>query len=60
MLYERIMQRVAVLNVVELTTNLIGDNTPRIKAFIEENELVSFVPEFPAVTCSAQVSYVTG
>ena len=60
MLYKHIMQRVAVLNVVGLTTNLIGDNTPRIKAFIEENELVSFIPEFPAVTCTAQASYVTG
>jgi len=54
------MQRVAILNVVGLTTNLIDDRTPRIKAFMEEHGCCSFPPEFPAVTCSAQATYLTG
>lgn len=54
------MQRVAVLNVVGLTTNLIGEKTPRIKAFLERNRCDVFTPEFPAVTCTAQSTYVTG
>ena len=54
------MQRVAVLNVVGLTTNLIDHRTPRIKRFMEEHECTHFPPEFPAVTCSAQSTYLTG
>ncbi len=54
------MNRVAVLNVVGLTKGLIGEFTPRIKAFAEAGQLSSFKPAFPAVTCTAQSSYVTG
>lgn len=54
------MQRLAVLNVVGLTKGLIGEDTPMIKDFVERNKLQSFKPEFPAVTCSAQASYLTG
>ena len=55
-----VMQRLAVLNVVGLTKSLIGEDTPHISAFIEKNQLSSFKPEFPAVTCAAQASYLTG
>lgn len=54
------MKRVAVLNVVGLTKGLIGKFTPRIKAFAEGGQLSSFKPSFPAVTCTAQSSYLTG
>ena len=54
------MNRVAVLNVVGLTRGLIGEFTPRIRAFVEAGEISSFKPAFPAVTCTAQSSYVTG
>ena len=54
------MNRVVVINVVGLTRGLIGDQTPNIKAFAEAGQLSSFAPEFPAVTCSAQSSYLTG
>lgn len=54
------MQRLAVLNVVGLTKGLIGKHTPKITAFLKKNQCTSFKPEFPAVTCSAQASYVTG
>ena len=54
------MNRLVVINVVGLTRGLIGDQTPNIKAFAEAGQLSSFAPEFPAVTCSAQSSYLTG
>ncbi len=54
------MNRVAVLNVVGLTQGLIGEYTPRIRAFVEAGQISSFKPVFPAVTCTAQSSYLTG
>jgi predicted AlkP superfamily pyrophosphatase or phosphodiesterase len=54
------MNRVAVLDVVGLTRGLIGEFTPRIAAFVEAGQVSSFKPAFPAVTCTAQSSYLTG
>jgi len=54
------MTRVAVINVVGLTKGLIGVHTPAIKAFSDTATLSSFPPAFPAVTCTAQSSYLTG
>lgn len=54
------MNRVAVINVVGLTQSLIGAHTPSIKAFAESATLSTFPPAFPAVTCTAQSSYLTG
>lgn len=54
------MQRVAILNVVGLTSGLIGEHTPHIKRYVEQCGLTSFKPTFPAVTCSAQADFVTG
>jgi len=56
------MPRVAVINVVGLTQGLIGDHTPHIRKFAsaEGRVVSSFPPAFPAVTCTAQSSYLTG
>ncbi|MDG1356827.1 MAG: alkaline phosphatase family protein [Akkermansiaceae bacterium] len=54
------MNRVAVINVVGLTQGLISDKTPAIKAFADKRQLSSFPPSFPAVTCTAQSTYLTG
>jgi len=54
------MKRVAVINVVGLTKSLIGEHTPFIKAFADASHVSSFPPAFPAVTCTAQSSYLTG
>ena len=54
------MKRVAVINVVGLTQSLIGKYTPKISEFVESGAVSSFKPAFPAVTCTAQSSYVTG
>ena len=54
------MRRTAVINVVGLTDSLIGQHTPRIAAFRQKGALCAVVPAFPAVTCTAQSTYLTG
>jgi predicted AlkP superfamily pyrophosphatase or phosphodiesterase len=54
------MNRTAVLNVVGLSRNLIGPDTPRISQFAHKGSLATITPAFPAVTCTAQSNYVTG
>ncbi|RYD27638.1 MAG: alkaline phosphatase family protein, partial [Verrucomicrobiaceae bacterium] len=52
--------RVAVINVVGLSRSLLGADMPGLTAFAEKHGLQSFKPTFPAVTCTAQSSMVTG
>ena len=54
------MPRTAVINVVGLTESLLGDATPHIHAFLQKGKKAAIVPAFPAVTCSAQSTYLTG
>ncbi len=54
------MQRVAVINVVGLSPSLLGEHTPRLSAFAEKRGMQAFRPAFPAVTCTAQASMLTG
>ena len=54
------MHRTAVINVVGLTDSLVGPHTPRISAFKERGSSARIVPAFPAVTCTAQSTYLTG
>jgi predicted AlkP superfamily pyrophosphatase or phosphodiesterase len=54
------MRRTAVINVVGLTGALIGEHTPRIRDFAARGDKASIEPAFPAVTCTAQSSYLTG
>src|SRR3989442_1120413 len=54
------MKRTAVINVVGLTESLIGQHTPRISAFLKPGAKADIVPAFPAVTCTAQSTYLTG
>ncbi|MBI1303331.1 MAG: alkaline phosphatase family protein [Phycisphaera sp.] len=52
---------VCVLNVVALSPNLIGDATPRIRAFARSAGGVrTLTPPLPAVTCTAQSTMLTG
>ena len=53
------MNRVAVLNVVGLTKAVLK-YMPRLQRWARSREVVSFKPAFPAVTCTAQSSYLTG
>ena len=54
------MKRTAVINIVGLTESLIGEHTPRISAFQRAGAGAKIVPAFPAVTCTAQSTYLTG
>jgi len=53
------MQRLAVLNVVGLSRSLLP-HAPFMRAFAEKHGLRTFRPAFPAVTCTAQSSMLTG
>jgi predicted AlkP superfamily pyrophosphatase or phosphodiesterase len=55
-----VMKRLVVLNVVGLTKGLLGEKLPRIKKFAVGKETSSFRPAFPAVTTTAQATYLTG
>ena len=52
--------RTAVLNIVGLSESLLGVHTPKLSAFASEAGHCAYAPEFPAVTCSAQSSVLTG
>ena len=54
------MTRTSVINVVGLSESLLGPHTPRISAFLAAGALVRIEPAFPAVTCTAQSTYLTG
>ena len=51
--------RIAVLNVVGLTKSVLAE-MPRLRDWAAGQEVQSFKPAFPAVTCTAQSSYLTG
>lgn len=54
------MRKTLVINAVGLTPSLIGDATPAIRALIERGRLATVREVTPAVTCSAQATYLTG
>jgi len=54
------MTRAAVINVVGLTESLLGPATPRLNRFAEKGKKNAILPSFPAVTCVAQSTYLTG
>lgn len=54
------MQKTVVINVVGLSKRLIGEHTPFIRSFLENGKSAAITPVLPAVTCSAQSTYLTG
>ncbi|MEX0270553.1 alkaline phosphatase family protein [Leptolyngbyaceae cyanobacterium UHCC 1019] len=54
------MQKTVVLNVVGLTPGLLGEYTPRLCRWIDQGRMVPIQPVLPAVTCTAQTTYLTG
>ena len=52
--------RLAVINLVGLSRSLLGEHMPGLTKFAREEGLQSYAPAFPAVTCTAQSSMVTG
>ena len=54
------MSRLAVINVVGLTADLIDRGMPRIRALTQQGGISRIDPALPALTCTAQSNYVTG
>ncbi len=54
------MKKTAVINVVGLTRGLLGLHTPFLSEWGEGAATASIDPVLPAVTCSAQATYLTG
>lgn len=49
-----------VLDVVGLSTSLLGEATPNLNRFLADNEMRRLTPPLPAVTCTVQSSILTG
>ena len=54
------MNKTVVINVVGLTEHHIGKHTPFISNWLNEQPSATIKPVLPAVTCSAQYTYLTG
>ncbi len=54
------MQKTVVINVVGLTKRLIGEHTPFLASFLAKGKVATITPVIPAVTCTAQSTYLTG
>ena len=54
------MQKTVVLDIVGLSTSVIGKHTPFLQKFIAKNQLTHIKPAFPAVTTTSQSCYITG
>jgi predicted AlkP superfamily pyrophosphatase or phosphodiesterase len=54
------MQRTAVINVVGLSGSLLGPHSPRLNEFSARGARATIRPVLPAVTCTAQSTYLTG
>lgn len=55
-----IMKKTVVIDIVALSTSVIGEHTPFLKKYFDEHHLTHIKPVFPAVTTTAQSCYVTG
>lgn len=54
------MNRTVVLDIVALSSRVIGEHTPFLKQWIDSKQKAIVEPVLPAVTCSAQSVYLTG
>jgi predicted AlkP superfamily pyrophosphatase or phosphodiesterase len=54
------VHKTVVLNVVGLTSDLLGPATPRLNEWIRGARVAVVQPVTPAVTCPAQATYLTG
>jgi predicted AlkP superfamily pyrophosphatase or phosphodiesterase len=54
------MNKIVVIDIVGLSSNLIGDYTPFLKRYISNKYLQTIAPMLPAVTTSVQSTYITG
>ena len=54
------MNKTVVIDIVGLSSSLIGEHTPFLKKYSESTSLTTINPMLPAVTTSVQSTYVTG
>ncbi len=54
------MNKTALINIVGLTKRIIGEDTPFLREWSGTRNISSINPVLPAVTCSAQTTYLTG
>ncbi|MGY3054213.1 putative AlkP superfamily pyrophosphatase or phosphodiesterase [Pedobacter sp. UYEF25] len=54
------MQKTVVIDIVGLSSSVIGEHTPFLKKYIAEKNFTNIEPLLPAVTTSVQSSYLTG
>lgn len=54
------MNKTVVIDIVGLSSSLIGEHTPFLKQYVAARHLHTIQPVLPAVTTSAQSTYVTG
>jgi len=54
------MKKTVVIDVVGLSSNLIGKHTPFLEQYIKDKNLGAIAPMLPAVTTSVQSTYLTG
>ena len=54
------MNKTVVIDIVGLSSSIIGDFTPFIQKYISSHNLATIQPVLPAVTTTAQSTYITG
>ncbi|ASZ09770.1 alkaline phosphatase family protein [Chitinophaga pendula] len=54
------MRKTVVIDVVGLSSSLIGPHTPFLQQYVQKHHLSNIQPMLPAVTTAAQSTYVTG
>jgi predicted AlkP superfamily pyrophosphatase or phosphodiesterase len=54
------MNKTVVIDIVGLSSSLIGEHTPFLKKYCDSKKLQTIQPMLPAVTTSVQSTYVTG
>ncbi|KQR69622.1 alkaline phosphatase family protein [Pedobacter sp. Leaf176] len=54
------MHKTVVIDIVGLSSSVIGEHTPFLKKYIAEKNFTNIEPLLPAVTTSVQSSYLTG
>ncbi|MCW7487397.1 alkaline phosphatase family protein [Leptospira meyeri] len=56
----KIFQKTVVIDVVGLSSHLVGEFTPFLKKFLNQKQTLLIKPMLPAVTTSVQSTYLTG
>ncbi|KAA6441678.1 alkaline phosphatase family protein [Dyadobacter flavalbus] len=54
------MNKTVVIDIVGLSTSVIGEHTPFLKSYLEKHHLTRIKPLLPALTTTSQSTYVTG